>query len=365
MTGILTLAIVALFGDVNVAGSVYLNQPSLLGSHDAALGATMRGMNAETSLKLVADVSDHLSASVKVCHGCHGMSLDQAHVDWVTSDAFGVRAGRFPVPFGEFYLRHDPANHRSASKPLPYEMGRMLRRNSFNLTVLPEPYPDNGVELFGTLRGDTMELAYSAYAVAGLKGNASTGDLDFVRSRLEPFADNNRTPAVGGRLVLAFFDLPIEAWRWFAIGVSVMSGAYDDEGDLRYLLGSLDLYARVGRLNLRSELLFRRTDLPNNPAAFRTDLVDGFTQREGFYVQADGPVNQWVEWLARVDGFRRAGPLTLNSPLETEETHILRYTAGVNLLPTTGLTFKINYEYWQFADFADEQILHTGIVGTF
>jgi hypothetical protein len=35
----------------------------------------------------------------------------------------------------------------------------------------------------------------------------------------------------------------------------------------------------------------------------------------------------------------------------------------VNLRPKRGRAVKVNDEYGQFADFTDEQILHTGIVG--
>ena len=37
-----------------------------------------------------------------------------------------VPFGRFTPSFGDFPVRHDPANHRTNDKPLPYDMGRML-----------------------------------------------------------------------------------------------------------------------------------------------------------------------------------------------------------------------------------------------
>lgn len=368
MTGL--LAVTLLLADLNAAGSIYLNQPTLLGDRsdaeaDDALGFTNRGLNAEAAFKVVADVDEHLSASAKVCFGCHGFMADMAYFDWSIEDRFNVRAGRFPVPFGEFYLRHDPANHRSASKPLPYEMGRMLYREAFNLAVLPEPYPDNGIELFGTFRGAVAELAYSLYAVAGLKGSAGAADLDFIRSRTEYFADNNRTPALGGRLTLAFPNLPLDGWRWFSIGLSAMHGAYDDEGDLTYSLVGADLYTRVGSINLRGEVMARRTEIPDEPARYRQTLDELFVQREGFYVELDGPATDNLEWLLRVDGFRRAGPLLLDSPLESTDSRIVRYTVGLNIIPTTAVKLKLAYERWQMTDFDSADLIHTGLVGTY
>lgn len=368
MTGVL-FALVML-ADVNFAGSIYVNQPTLLTEAQGQekrdlLGDTTYGMNAEAAFKVVADVQDHVSASAKVCYGCHGFMADMAYFDWTIADPINVRAGRFPVPFGEFYLRHDPANHRSATKPLPYEMGRMLRRTQYNLAVLPEPYPDNGVEIFGTFRGDTVELSYSAYAVAGLKGDAATGDLDFIRSRSEYVADNNRSPAAGGRLTLAFPNLPLAAWRWFALGLSGMWGHYDDDDSLTYMLAGADLYTRFDKVNLRGEVMVRRTEIPDTPELFRHDLRDLFVQRDGFYVELDGPLGGAFEWLARVDGFRRDGPVPLASALESADSRILRYTGGFNILPTTGIKLKLSYEYWHFTDFAAAQVVHTGLVGTF
>lgn len=361
----LTFALLAGFMvDTNVGGSVYVNSPTLFSDRTEVQGDTVRGINAEATLKLVADVSDDISTSVKVCYGCHGFEMAMAHVDWSVSDAFNVRVGRFTVPFGEFYLRHDAANHRSATKPLPYSMGRMLRRAEFNLAIVPEPYPDNGVELFGAF-GEEVELSYSAYVVAGLKGNAAVGDIDFVRSRSQIYADNNRTPATGGRLVLAFSELPGDLWRWFAVGVSGMWGKYDAEDELAYTMGGVDLYTRFGRMNVRGEVLFRRTEVPDTPTAFTQTLVDKAVQREGFYGQIDGPVTDTVEWLVRVDGFRRVGPVPAGLRTLEPDSNILRYTLGFNLLPTTGVKLKMNYELWRFSDFDAENIIHLGLVGTF
>ena len=67
---VVALALLAgLAADVNLAGSVFLNQASLFATdaNSQAAGATMRGMNAEASVKLVVDVSEHMSASAKIC----------------------------------------------------------------------------------------------------------------------------------------------------------------------------------------------------------------------------------------------------------------------------------------------------------
>ena len=129
-----------------------------------------------------------------------------AYVDFRLADEFNIRVGRFSPTFGEFGLRHDPGNHRLSDKPLPYDMGRMLRLNIFGDSVLPSPYVDNGIELSGTHFFDrSLQFDYAAHAVAGLRANTDTPyDVDFIASRSAApyYIDNNSQPSVGGRVGL-------------------------------------------------------------------------------------------------------------------------------------------------------------------
>jgi len=82
-----TLFALALLADLNAAGSIYVNQPTLISPADgdeerALLSDTNYGLNAEVAFKVVADVDEHLSASAKVCYGCHGFMADMAYFYW-------------------------------------------------------------------------------------------------------------------------------------------------------------------------------------------------------------------------------------------------------------------------------------------
>src|ERR1041385_6381069 len=143
------------------------------------------GFTLEATEKLAVDVSNHLSANAKICFGCHGFEADMAYVDYRVADDFNLRVGLFSPSFGSFNLRHDVPNHKLSEKPLPYDMGRMLRMRTWNMGVLPSPFPDNGIEISGThWFGDSTQLDYAVYAVEGFKSeDPHPRDLEFVLSR--------------------------------------------------------------------------------------------------------------------------------------------------------------------------------------
>ena len=112
LCGVMALALpIARGQERNFAGSV---QGSYLYVHDGknerARERSLDGFVTEMSVKVAVDFSDHISTNVKVCFGCHGFELGMAYVDLTVSDALRFRVGRFSPSFGEFQLRHDPAN---------------------------------------------------------------------------------------------------------------------------------------------------------------------------------------------------------------------------------------------------------------
>src|SRR5215212_8775831 len=131
------------------AGSVQLDYLAVP-TEDPARRFTLDGATVELSLKLNVDLSSSTSASVKVCFACHGFDVGMAYVDLRAAGELRLRVGRMTPSFGAFPQRHDPANHHTSDKPLPYDMGRMLRRDDWNEGILPAPWVDNGVEIGGT-----------------------------------------------------------------------------------------------------------------------------------------------------------------------------------------------------------------------
>jgi len=352
-----------------IAGSMqldYLAVPTDPRARDQVLdGATV-----ELSLKLAADVTDHTTANVKVCVACHGLEVGMAYFDLRVHDEIGVRVGRFTPSFGSFPIRHDPANHRTSDKPLPYDMGRMLHFRDWNEGILPAPWVDNGLEVYGTRwLSETTRLDFGAFAVTGPKGGAVDFDFDYQLSRTPDryYVDNNSEPVVGGR-VAATVELGASA---IEAGASAMAGHYDAAGDLGFVIGGVELGVETPAVVVHAEYLARRTQfavgadpatrLRYGPGA--DGQYDDFIVEDGFYVEAVAPFGR-LDVIGRWDGLRRDGNVLVGSELAAR-SRVLRYTVGGAWLLPGALRIKGSVEAYDFVEFDDELAIHLGLAGAF
>lgn len=330
------------------------------------------GFTLEAALKLSVDVSDHLSANVKVCVGCHGFETDMAYLDYRFADELNIRGGRFSPSFGAFNLRHDPANHRLSDKPLAYDMGRMLRLRDWNMGVLPSPFPDNGFEVNGThWFGKALQADYAAYVVSGFKADTGATDIDFVQSRSGSlyYIDNNERPSFGGRMALT---ARLSQFRDATLGASAMHGTLDPKNDLSYTILGADLAFRFDRTNLRFEYLVRREDLDvSTPSRFKYDVARGgdYFLKHGGYAELELPLTRDLDMIGRFDFLYRSGNVLSTSPLEARSA-VVRYTLGTAYTIERGYRVKLSSEAYSFSDVGasgHHTALsgHVGVVGSF
>jgi hypothetical protein len=354
--------------ETNFAGSIQTNYMWVATDKNAREQA-FDGFTNELSLKAAVDLDDHISANVKLCYGCHGVEVDMAFVDLRVIDELSFRVGRFNPSFGDFPLRHDPANHRTADQPLPYDMGRMLRMREWNMGVLPSPYVDHGLEINGThWFGDVVQLDYAAHVVSGLRSSAEDVDLDWIMSRSTYYIDQNSEPAVGGRLAVT---LDLSAFAVMTLGSSAMWGHSDPDRQQSYSIIGLDAYLRLADFELRGEYLVRRQQMAMHDPDERfrygpneDDEYEDYFLKDGFYVEATAPVIDRLELVGRFDGLRRTGNVLVNSPLRYRSA-LLRYTAGINIVFDASVRLKLSGEFYDFTDFDDEVVANAGVVAAF
>jgi hypothetical protein len=347
-----------------VSGSAYIDYWYLNSAQ--ARAASLNPVTPEAAIKIEVDVHETVSFSARMCFGCHGLEIDRAHIDFTPSQYFNLQVGRIGVPFGEFSVRYDPTSHRTVSKPLIYEMGRMpyYGRTAFNLGVVPQPYVDTGAVVYGQLWfGEQMQLWYGAYAVAGYKG---TNDVDWVSMRTPYYLDNNRFPSVGGRTVLTISGTPGSVFRDLTLGVSGMYGAYDPDSKLKYEVFGADMAVRLGPVTLRAEAAWMRMNLDPNAHGYRYNLVDPFFEKGGMYAELEHPIGSHLIMLYRFDLLRRVGsPLPGAVAQMTYDSRILRYTGAAQLLLGESVFLKASYEYYWFTDFEATHSIHVGLGGMF
>lgn len=352
-----------------LSGSVQLDYLAVPTAADAR-AITLDGATAELSLRMTKDFTKNISATAKVCFACHGFEAAMGYVEVRVADELHVRVGRLTPSFGSFPQRHDPANHTTSDKPLPYDMGRMLRRNEWDEGILPAPWVDNGIEIGGTHFFHGGQIDYAVFGVSGPKGSPDAADFDFTLSRApeQYYVDNNSEPAVGARAALA---LDLSDDLGLTLGASTMFGHYDPARALGFVIAGADAVVRLGRIYFRAEYLIRRTEmsLGDDPATrFKygptsNGKFDNFFVKEGFYAEAEIPVGP-VSVVARWDGLRRIGNVLATSAMSSS-SKVLRYTAGLGIRLAAKVQLKTSVEAYQFDDFANEIALHLGVATPF
>jgi hypothetical protein len=318
------------------------------------------------TLKVGGDVNDNLSVSAKACIGCHGIDMEHVSLDYQPKSWFNVQAGRILVPFGDFANRADPSSYRTGSQPLIYDMGRMAfgGRTAMNLGVVPMPYVDTGVLVYGVKwLGSRIQTWYGGYGVSGLRG---ANDIDWMAMRSTPYNDNNSEPAYGGRFTLSYSSDARDFIGDASLGGSFMAGKYDRDAKLGYEAWAADATFRLSKLVLRGEYAHRKTDLDPTASGYAYALVDRFFTKEGFYAEAEHPLGKYLNVVYRYEELKRTGTPLPGAPSDmTARTRFTRYTGGLVVTPATNVYVKVSWEYWDTSDFGSFNTYHAGIGGAF
>jgi hypothetical protein len=255
----------------------------------------------------------------------------------------------------------------------------MLRLRTWNMGVLPSPFPDNGLEINGThWFGGSTELDYAIYAVEGFKSaDAHPLDIDFKQSRMPYYVDNNSRPTTGARLAIT---QKLGSLSDFTLGGSGMYGTYDRNNALSYAIFGGDLSVRIERTSIRLEYLARRTEMDTSDAslvAFRPNSTKSAFWKQGAYVELEQRLTDTVDLLGRVDGLYRSGNFAAPAdPDEADEvelsrkSYMVRYTLGGAYAFDRAFRLKVSTEFWQFSDEDDDGrkialSTHLSFVGTY
>jgi hypothetical protein len=348
------------------SGSVFVDQWGFAEPRSDAARRSAQALAPAASLKVGADVNDELSISAKACISCHGFDLEHVALDYQPRTWFNVQAGRLAVPFGDFSNRVDPTSYYAGSQPLIFDMGRMAygARTAMNLGLLPMPYVDTGIMVYGVKwLGSRIQAWYGAYGVGGLRGS---NDVDWMALRTAPYNDNNAEPAYGGRLTLSYSADAGDFFGDASIGGSYTQGKYDRDALRGYELWGADATFRLWKLVLRGEYARRTTDLDPDASGYPFALEDPFFVKDGFYAELEHPLGKYLHAVYRYEEMKRTGAPLPGAPAEmTADSRFVRTTGGLAVTPAQNVVVKLSWEYWDTSDFGEFQSYHAGIGGAF
>lgn len=271
--------------------------------------------------------------------------VEFATVDYMPSEAFGIRAGAILVPLGRFNLYHDSPVNDLTDRP-------MVTR-----AVIPTTFTEAGAGFFGTVYpGEESKLDYEVYLVNGFNGleTDSTGmsPTGFVSNfdtssgvrggRGSLKSDNNNSVAGVGRLGFSPF-LGLE------VGGSTHIGKYDEKGDNELWIYAVDAHFQPGSIwedlhafEIIGELA--RAEIERNNLARASGVPDDLW---GIY----GQVNyHFMPECLREKApkiFLEESTFTLvfrMEHLELDDTRTERGTIGINFRPIEETVFKFDYQ---------------------
>ncbi|MCP4000213.1 MAG: hypothetical protein GY727_04800, partial [Gammaproteobacteria bacterium] len=174
------------------------------------------------------------------------LKIEFATIDFLMADWLNYRAGIILSPLGKYNLVHDSPLQDLTARPM------------VNRRIIPTTLSESGMGFFGTFYPTELsKVDYEIYAVNGFQAEDGVDDdgeliivdpgLSFIRSsRGSQKHDNNRNPAIVGRLAVSPF-LGLE------VGLSAHSGNIDQHSSNRMTIKAVDWTYQRGAFELVGE----------------------------------------------------------------------------------------------------------------
>lgn len=323
---------------------------------------------------IYADITEHLkfASELEIEHGIRGageteISLEFAHVDYLVSEPFNLRAGILLVPIGKFNLLHDSPLNDLTDRPLVSQF------------IIPSTMSETGAGVYGTFYpGPTSKLDYELYVTTGPCGsdpngtpriNEETGTKNSRQRKCESTADGldiNNGKAVSGRV--AFSPL---------LGIEVAgSGYFGNSSPSSYnplSITAIDWTLQRGPFEIIGEAAWayargNARAIPGNTLGFAPGtIMTGTTinsfnplvappqRMQGFYIQ--GNYHFMPAFLTALSPKRFGEGSTFTAVIRYDQVNLNRdnrgesqgqleqVSFGLNYRPVEDAVFKISYQY--------------------
>jgi len=321
---------------------------------------------------IYADITEHLkfASELEIEHGIRGageieISLEFAHLDYLISEPFNIRAGILLVPIGKFNLLHDSPLNDLTDRPLVSQF------------IIPSTMSETGAGVYGTFYpGPTSKLDYELYVTTGPCGsdpdgtpriNEETGTKNSRQRKCESTADGldiNNGKAVSGRVAFS----PI-------LGIEVAgSGYFGNSSPSSYnplSITAVDWTLQKGPFEIIGEAAWayargNSRAIPGNTIGFAPGTimtgVNTFNplsappqRMQGFYIQ--GNYHFMPSFLTALSPKRFGEGSTFTAVIRYDQVNLNRdnrgenqgqleqISFGLNYRPVEDAVFKISYQY--------------------
>jgi hypothetical protein len=268
------------------------------------------------------------------------MKIEFATIDFLMTDWLNYRAGIILSPLGKYNLVHDSPLQDLTVRPMVSRF------------IIPTTLSESGMGFFGTFYPTELsKVDYEIYAVNGFQAEeagmiVATGKEFIRKSRGSIKHDNNRNPAIVGRLAVSPF-LGLE------VGLSFHTGNIDEHGSNRMTIKAVDWTYQRGAFELVGEFAHasierdgKAGDGTSNSLKYNGDMWGYYA--EGRYHFMPQILKDHAPTFFRDDStftaVFRVGALDINQPKGMDDLRMTRLTPGLNFRYTEDTVFKAEYQ---------------------
>ena len=280
------------------------------------------------------------------------IKIEFATIDFLMNDWVNFRSGIILAPLGKFNLVHDSPLQDLTDRPM------------VSTNIIPTTLSEAGAGFFGTFYPTELsKLDYEIYFVNGFSSEdggtiVSSGDSFIRSSRGSVQNDNNRNPAILGRVAYSPF-LGLE------VGLSAHSGNIDEQDSNRMTIKAVDWTYQRGAFELVGEYAHASIER-NGKLDNGTEISDTYNgDMWGYYVE---PRYHFMPQLLKdaaptfftdnstFTAVCRLGGLDINRPTPgSADIRKTRLTPGINFRFTEDTVFKAEYQFnWESDRSVDE-----------
>ncbi len=268
------------------------------------------------------------------------MKIEFATIDFLMTGWLNYRAGIILSPLGKYNLVHDSPLQDLTARPM------------VDRFIIPTTLSESGMGFFGTFYPTELsKVDYEIYAVNGFQAEESgmivgAGEKFIRSSRGSIKHDNNRNPAIVGRLAVSPF-LGLE------VGLSFHTGNIDEHGSNRMTIKAVDWTYQRGAFELVGEYAHASIERDGIASDGTPNSLNYNGDMWGYYVE---PRYHFMPQFLKDHAptfFRddstftavcRLGGLDINQPKGMNDLKKTRLTPGLNFRYTEDTVFKAEYQ---------------------